>query len=60
MIFYFTVHHIIHRIHVIIFHIEMIAIIIFSNTTFPIVRGINIQFAIKYMYGRVSHIITGN
>ena len=60
MIFYFTVHHIIHRIHVIIFHIEMIAIIIFGNTTFPIVRGINIQFAIKYMYGRVSHIITGN
>lgn len=57
MVFYFPLHHVSSRKHMIILHIEMVTVIILNNPTFPIMRRINIKPIIKDMHSRICHII---
>ena len=50
MIYHFTTHNIICREYMIIFHVKMIAIVIFGNTALPVMRRINIHSIIKHMH----------
>ena len=44
----------------IVFHVEVIAIIVFSDAALPIVAGVDVNSIVENMYGRVCHIISRN
>ena len=60
MVFDFTVHNVVGGENMIVFHVEVIAIIIFSDAALPIVTGVDINSIVENMYGRVCHIISRN
>ena len=52
-----TIFNILHRNDMIVFHLEMTAIIVEGSTCLPVMRGIYIEFAIKYISRGVCIII---
>ena len=50
-------HHVVHREHVIVFHLEMTAIVIEGCASLLVVTGIYIDASVKHVGCRISHII---
>ena len=48
------------REHVVVLHVEVAAEIILRNTGFPVVGGIDIEFAVEDVHRRVGHVVLGD
>ena len=59
MVYDFTFHGVIGREDVGVFHIEMVTVVIFGDTAFPVVGRVDVKTVVEYMHGRVCHIISG-
>ena len=57
MIGYFTFHHIVHRENMIVFHLEVTAIIVEAFAAVPVMRWVNIQATVKHIGRWICHII---
>ncbi len=42
---------------VVVFHVEVVAVVVFGYATFPVMAGVNVQTAIPYVYGGVGHVV---
>jgi len=42
----------------IVFHVEMIAIVVFFDTAFPVMAGVDVNSVVENMYGRGCPIIS--
>lgn len=47
MIFDFTVHNVVGGENMIVFHVEMIAIVVFFDTAFPVMAGVDVTLLLK-------------
>ena len=59
MVYDFTFHGVIGREDVVVFHIEMVTVVIFGDTAFPVVGRVDVKTVVEHMHGRVCHIISG-
>ena len=51
--------HIIERQHMVVLHLEVATVIVEGCTCLPVVRGVDVELAVKHMGRRIGHIVTG-
>ena len=54
MVFDFAVHNIIGGEHMIVFHVEMIAIVVFFDAAFPVVAGVDVNSVVEHMQAELK------
>lgn len=55
----FSVHRVVGGEDVIVFHVEVVAVVIFGDAAFPVVRRVDVKAVVEYVNGGVCHIIFG-
>ena len=59
MVGHLAFHYIVEREHMIVFHLEMTAVVIKGSATVPVVRGVNVKPPVKHPCGRIGHVVVG-
>lgn len=54
MVYDFTFHGVIGREDVVVFHIEMVTVVIFGDTAFPVVGRVDVKAVVEHMNGRIA------
>ena len=52
-----TFHHIVHGKNVVVFHLEVPAVVVEGCASLPVVAGINIDASVKHVGCRISHVV---